>query len=72
MRQHDNTTDLNFGYFPRVCAVCDKKFEATSQYVFKRYFGRGKMEYYCSYSCSRKAEEERKRKKESRKTAAAI
>ncbi len=44
------------GLITRVCPVCGKIFDTAPGYVYKKKVNRKSYVYFCSYSCSRKAE----------------
>ena len=46
----------------RQCYVCGKIFWCAREYVYKKVINR-KREYFCSYSCMRKFEEEKRKQK---------
>lgn len=61
-----NRNSEALGLHEHTCHTCGKNFECRTDYAYKKYTTRSRgTEYYCSYTCMRKAE----RNEESKKAA---
>ena len=59
----DKKISKTIGLHKHCCAVCGKVFESRIDYVYKKYTSKSKgTDYYCSYTCMRKAEKDDIRK----------
>ena len=57
LTENDRRNLKAFGLREHTCYICGKKFECNVNYVYKKYTTRARgIEYYCSYTCMRKAE----------------
>ena len=55
LSKNDKQNLRAMGLYPRKCVICGKEFETRPGYVYKKYNKR-EYDYYCSYTCMRKAE----------------
>lgn len=63
LTENDRRNLKAFGLREHTCYICGKEFECNVNYVYKKYTTRAKgIEYYCSYTCMRKAEKDEKEK----------
>ena len=57
LSKNDKQNLKTIGLHEHKCYVCGKVFECRVDYVYKKHTNKAKgTEYYCSYSCMRKAE----------------
>jgi len=57
LTEQDRKNLKTIGLHEHVCYTCGKTFECRSEYAYKKYTSRTQgTEYYCSYTCMRKAE----------------
>lgn len=57
LTEQDHKNLKTIGLREHVCFVCGKTFECRGEYAYKKYTSRTQgTEYYCSYTCMRKAE----------------
>lgn len=51
------------GLYSHICKICGKKFECTTEYVYKRPKKHDSYFYFCSYKCLREYDNNKSKEK---------